>query len=227
MEHGTPRGDDLRGAPRYPASAKPAPVTKMKFKLDVHEVPSGGQLTGGVEVLTRSGHAWLSFPGAPLSVRVDGVEVGTAVADAEGYVELAYPVPLDEGDHVMKIVFAGDELHKRAQRAQGFSVTAAEVPTDPPAPTVPEAPVLTADAAVPGSVALSWTVPADGGSPITGYVVYRGDASGAETELVAIGVQTTYADLGVVAGSTYYYVVTAVNAVGASAWSAEVVVTAA
>jgi fibronectin type 3 domain-containing protein len=88
--------------------------------------------------------------------------------------------------------------------------------------TIPSAPqVLTA---TPGNglISLSWSAPAsDGGSPITGYNVYRGTVSGAET-LLASGVATTsYAD-GSVAGSTkYYYKVTAVNAAGESPASNE------
>jgi fibronectin type 3 domain-containing protein len=74
-------------------------------------------------------------------------------------------------------------------------------------------------------VSLAWTVPADGGSPITGYTVYRGDTTGTETSLVALGLVTTYDDASALSGSTYFYVVTAVNAAGASVWSNEVSVT--
>ncbi|MDQ1484437.1 MAG: hypothetical protein QOJ62_130, partial [Actinomycetota bacterium] len=47
------------------------------------------------------------------------------------------------------------------------------------APTVPGAPVATASAGT-SSVQVSWTAPADGGSPITGYNVYRATSPGGE-----------------------------------------------
>jgi titin len=66
------------------------------------------------------------------------------------------------------------------------------------------------------TVALSWTVPADGGSPITAYRVYRGTTPGGEAALpvATLGASTTsYADNGLANGTTYFYVVAAVNAV--------------
>lgn len=201
-----------------PALAKSAPVTKMKFKLDAHELTAGADVTGSVDVFTRTGNMWAAFPAATLSLRVDGVEVGTFLTDAAGHADVLCVGAL-EGDHVMKVFFAGDDLHKKAQRAQGFIVSASVAPA-----TAPEAPVLSATAGT-ATASLSWTVPADGGSAITGYTIYRGDTLGAETSLVAVGVVTTYDDTAALSGSTYYYVVTAVNAVGESVWSNEVSVT--
>lgn len=203
-----------------PAAAKPAPVTKIKFKLDAHELAAGTDVTGSVNVFTRLGNVWSPFEGATLSLRVDKVEVATLTTDVDGHADVVYSGAL-EGDHVMKVVFLGDELHKRAQRAQGFSVTGSVTPVA----TEPEAPVLSGTAGT-ATASLTWTVPLDGGSPITGYNVYRGDTAGTETMLVGLGVVTTYDDATALTGSTYYYVVTAVNAVGESVWSNEVAVTA-
>ncbi len=90
----------------------------------------------------------------------------------------------------------------------------------PPA-TVPAAPSLTATGGA-GAVALSWTAPADGGSPITGYTVERGTVAGTRTTLatVAAGV-TSYSDPTATPGTTYVYAVRAVNAVGAGPASVE------
>ncbi len=202
-----------------PAAAKPAPVTKITFKLDSHQVAAGDQVTSSVLVQTRSGHMWVAFPGAVLSIVVDGVEVGLATAGADGLAPVAYTAA-EAGDHVMKVVFAGDETHKKAQRAQGFEVSGST-----PIATAPEAPVLSATAGT-ALVSLSWTVPADGGSPITGYNVYRGSAALTESLLASGLTGTTYDDATAVTGSTYFYVVTAVNAVGESVWSNEVSATA-
>src|SRR5262249_19244574 len=72
------------------------------------------------------------------------------------------------------------------------------------------------------SVTLGWSAPSsNGGSAITGYKVYRATASGAETLLTTLGNVTTYTDNGVVNGTTYYYKVSALNAVGEGALSNE------
>jgi predicted phage tail protein len=202
-----------------PAAAKSAPVTKITFKLDSHQVAAGDDVTSAVFVQTRSGNQWVAFPGAVLTIKVDGLDVGTTTSAADGLAPVSYTA-VEAGDHVMKVVFAGDDTHKKAQRAQGFEVSA-------PAPvaTAPDAPVLSATAGT-ALVSLSWTVPADGGSAITSYNVYRGDTTGTETLLISALTGTTYDDTTAVTGSTYYYVVTAVNAVGESAWSNEASATA-
>jgi fibronectin type 3 domain-containing protein len=88
------------------------------------------------------------------------------------------------------------------------------------AATVPSAPVLSATAGT-NSVSLTWTTPANGGSALTGYNVYRGTASGAETMLARVGVTASYTDTAMAPGTTEYYEVTAVNGVGNSATSNE------
>lgn len=92
----------------------------------------------------------------------------------------------------------------------------------PPPATAPAAPVLSVGATGNASVPLSWTTPANGGSAITGYKVYRGTASAGETLYASLGVVNTYTDTSATNGTTWYYQVTAVNAVGESARSNEV-----
>jgi hypothetical protein len=73
-------------------------------------------------------------------------------------------------------------------------------------------------------VTLSWSVPAsNGGSPITGYNVYRSAAPGGEgSAALATGVTATnYTDTAVTNGTTYYYKVAAVNSIGTSPQSNE------
>lgn len=194
------------------AFAKPAPVTKITFKLNDHNVPPGAAVTGSIVVRTRSNHEWMPFAGAPLSVRVDGTEVLALVTGTDGRATVSYVAP--EGGHVMRVVFVGDSSHKRARRAQGFAVVAG-------ATAVPATPVLTATAGT-AVVNLLWTVPFDGGSAITGYTIYRGTISGGETLLTTVAPGTAYADLAVTSGFTYYYRVSAVNVDGEGASSNEV-----
>jgi hypothetical protein len=183
-------------------------VTKMKFDLD-HDVAAGDPLGGSVSLWTRDGSTWSPLAGASVSMVVDGTEVGTLTTDASGWALISWPATVAEGSHVMKIVFDGDAASSKAQRAQGFQVTEAAPGTG----TAPDAPTLSATATS-GSVLLSWTVPADGGSPLLAYNIYRGTTFGAETFYATVpATQTNFSDI--VSGQTFYHV-TAVNAVGES-----------
>jgi subtilisin family serine protease/fibronectin type 3 domain-containing protein len=86
-------------------------------------------------------------------------------------------------------------------------------------PTAPcTGPVVTASTPSPGTVHLAWTIPSDGGSPITGYAIYRSTTPGGEggVPLTTVSGVTslTYDDTSVVNGTTYYYEVAATNGVG-------------
>jgi fibronectin type 3 domain-containing protein len=94
------------------------------------------------------------------------------------------------------------------------------------AATVPTAPGLVSATASGQNVNLSWSAPADaGGSPVTGYRVYRSTTRGAETLVTGTDTGTSFTDNSTAYGSTYYYEMTAVNAVGESPRSNEISVT--
>ena len=62
---------------------------------------------------------------------------------------------------------------------------------------------------------LAWAAPNDdGGSPITGYVILRGENRDTMVEIDQVGVGLSYTDEGLDRGKTYYYSVRAVNDVG-------------
>ena len=103
------------------AAAKSAPPTKIRFKLDDHQVAAGEAVTGDVVVMTGRGKAREALVGASLTVLVDGVEVGTLTTDSDGRATVEH-VATEDGEHVMKLVYAGDAEHKKAKRAQGFEV---------------------------------------------------------------------------------------------------------
>jgi PKD repeat protein len=82
-----------------------------------------------------------------------------------------------------------------------------------------------------GQVSLSWTAPAsNGGVQISSYRVYRGTTSGGETLVTnggcsGLGAVTSCADTGLTNGQTYYYKVSAVNAIGEGTKSTEAAAT--
>ncbi|HEX9043810.1 MAG TPA: fibronectin type III domain-containing protein [Candidatus Limnocylindrales bacterium] len=92
---------------------------------------------------------------------------------------------------------------------------ASATPTAPVGATVPGAPSLSAATANGKGVQLTWTTPSSGGSPITGYNVYR--LTGSTYGLLAsLGVVNSYKDTATKRGVTYTYEVTALNAIGES-----------
>ena len=70
---------------------------------------------------------------------------------------------------------------------------------------------------------LNWTAPVtDGGAPITQYKIYRSVTQGGPFTFIGTNDSSNgYFDTGVINGETYYYVVTAVNNYGESAYSDE------
>src|SRR5207245_1349488 len=71
-------------------------------------------------------------------------------------------------------------------------------------------------------VTLSWQAPSsNGGSVITYYKIYKSTSSGTEVYLTTRGNVTSYTDLAVTNGITYFYQVTALNSVGESPRSNE------
>lgn len=88
-------------------------------------------------------------------------------------------------------------------------------------PDPPAAPVVVVDATTSTTAGISWTVPADGGSPITGYELTL--PSG--TIVTVPASQTTYTLIGLAPGSTGVVSVKAVNSVGAGPAGTTTVVT--
>ena len=106
-----------------------------------------------------------------------------------------------------------------------FTPDGTAAPSPPPAKSsVPGAPTSLSVSQSSGTTTLNWIAPAsNGGSAITEYNIYRGTSSGTETLLTSVSSTTlSYKDTTVVAGTTYYYTVAAVNSVGTSAMSSQV-----
>ena len=128
-----------------------------------------------------------------------------------------------DGNRPVALLFAGGEGRTIGNPInlvlQRFGVTIDGIP---PVDGPPDAPIGLTALAGDGSVSLSWTAPAfDGGSPITGYRVYRGEGSGPKSLLASVGPDTSYTDASALNGTTYAYEVAAVNALGEGPRSSE------
>jgi len=96
-------------------------------------------------------------------------------------------------------------------------VTANFTPLPPPPPAAPMNLTATATS---GQVVLTWT--ASSSSGVTNYNVKRSPSSGGPYTIIGSTPSTTYTDTNVMNGTTYYYVVSALNAGGEGPNSAEV-----
>ena len=79
--------------------------------------------------------------------------------------------------------------------------------------------------AAPGDarITLTWQSPEfDGGLPIEDYRIYRGTTAGGESLFTTVSSVRTYTDAGIANGVTYYYRISAVNAIGEGPRSGEV-----
>ncbi|MGA2889654.1 MAG: immunoglobulin domain-containing protein [Terracidiphilus sp.] len=121
------------------------------------------------------------------------------------------------------VVEAVDAYSESAASSQ----TSAETMANTSCTAVPSAPTaLTATASSSSSIGLSWTaVTTPANCTISSYSLYRSIVSGftpSASNLISNGVTgTTYSNSGLMASTTYYYIVQAVDADGSSAASAQ------
>ncbi|MDT0213272.1 DUF4082 domain-containing protein [Rothia sp. ARF10] len=101
--------------------------------------------------------------------------------------------------------------------------SAASAPVTPTAPTAPAAPTGVSATAGNASAQVSWTAPANGGSPITSYTVtpYAGPVAQAPVTVSGSPPATSTTVTGLANGTAYTFRVSATNAVGTGPASAE------
>ncbi|MDH5404311.1 MAG: fibronectin type III domain-containing protein, partial [Candidatus Heimdallarchaeota archaeon] len=125
-------------------------------------------------------------------------------------------------DGTMPVIWAyhstSTDITKRHSGRAFASITwTSSIPSASP-PGAPQTLATVVDGTVP-KIDLTWGVPLfDGGSAITGYEVYRSTTQGSYgSPYATTGAATlSYSDTAVTKGTTYYYVVKAVNAGGSS-----------
>jgi fibronectin type 3 domain-containing protein len=105
-----------------------------------------------------------------------------------------------------------------AVNSNGESSLSAYIGATPSAPQIPAAPTNLAAVAGNAQVRLSWSA----SSGATSYRVKRSTTNGGPYSNIATNTSLTYTNTGLVNGTTYYYVVSAVNTNGESANSSQV-----
>ena len=192
------------------ASATPAAVPGA---------PAGLSASPGNARVTLSWAAPASDGGSPVSSY--NVYVATS-ADFKGAAEVAGVT----GTGVVLVgLVNGTPYYFRVTAVNGVGEgpASSEVPATPV--TVPGAPAGLSASPGNARVTLSWAAPAsDGGSPVTGYIIYQGTSPGGETGTQVNGspvTATSYTVAGLTNGTTYYFKAIAVNAVGLSPLSEE------
>ncbi len=111
------------------------------------------------------------------------------------------------------------EYAVRAVNEYGAGPLSAPILARPVGP--PGAPSIEEIFAGQGEVTVRWSPPTDtGGSPVTGYTIYRRSAGGNATLLATLPIQLEFTDRGLAFGEAYYYQLSAANAIGEGARSA-------
>jgi hypothetical protein len=146
-----------------------------------------------------------------------------AVVDAVSKSDLSVPGATISGCNGLDYVFrvaAKNKFGVGEYSVLSSIISPSAVPSKPTAPTC-----------IPGNgqITINWTAPANGGSPITDYVIqFRRQAidfdnfyytKGGGTINDGISTATTYTHTGLTNGATYGYRIAAKNATGQSAWS--------
>lgn len=178
-------------------------------QFPIPAVPANLVATAGNAVVTLT---WTA------STNATGYNVKRSTTQGGPYTQLAAPTTptytdsaVTNGTKYYYVVSAFD--------AAGESANSAEVSATPAIQVVPAAPTNLKATAGNAQVSLTWTA----STGATSYHVKRGTTNGGPYTQIAAPTTTSFTDTTVTNGTTYYYVVTAVNSAGESPNSAQVV----
>jgi hypothetical protein len=185
-----------------------APTTDTNGLADMKSAAAGGSVDYNIQV-DSPGNYPLSFRGAgaigQISVYKGGTLLGTANATQTGWSTVSTTVSLVSGTQTLHVVLAAN-----AQQLNWMEFLATNG-----VPSIPSG-----LSATPGNtqVVLNWSI--SGGA--TSYNVKCSTTNGGPYPTIASPAATSYTNTGLVNGTNYYYVVSAVNAFGESSNSVQV-----
>ena len=219
-------GDDNRAAYGFLGTTTAGPIGDPSFKgiwhLYIAHTYDGGKTWILVDVTpfdpVQKGSICL------LGLGCDGgrnlLDFNDITVDAQGRVLLGYA----DGCVNCNNTFTTQSIESRGTVARQSGGRRLFARFDPPLePGPPAAPQVVSAVRASGTVTVTWLEPDNGGSPITGYRVYRGNASGTETFLADVPASSTkYFDTAAPPTSNWFYRVTAVNAVAEGPFCREV-----
>ena len=152
------------------------------------------------------------------SLRVTGLEDNMVMLDHETGTDtftVYKPAGAQRGDIASIGIFVDDELQDSTMVSFGDAIIEPGMPMN-----------VMAEATSHDMITVSWASPADdGGSDITGYMVQRGymDADDMmmwmDVDPAHMGMDMMYMDMGLMAETTYYYRVAAMNSIGMGEYS--------
>src|SRR5207249_4367230 len=177
--------------------------------------PQNLQATPGTNSVSLSWQAPTNNGGSPIT----GYKIyrSTSSGTETGYVSLG-----NVTSYTNRGVTSGIRYFYKVRAVNAIGVSSLSNEASATTLTVPTAPQNLQASPGTTNVTLSWQAPAsNGGTPITGYKIYRSTSSGTETGYVSLGNVTSYTNTGVTSGTTYFYKVRAVNSVGISSPSNE------
>jgi glucan endo-1,3-alpha-glucosidase len=202
------------GVPTVSAATNFGPVADVIYVTANLAAPATLKVTSGTQVATFNLPAGSSDVQAPFTVGSAPVfEV-----DRNGSAAIA---PTSGTDAIQPSPQFNDYYYSTGF-ANGGQVTTSPPVTTPTPPTAASVPSGLAATGAVNQITLTWAA-STGTAPIT-YSVLRGTAAGGEgaTPLATGLTSTTFTDSGLATGGTYFYEVTASNAAGGTAHSAEV-----
>ncbi len=190
------------------ASATPSDITPPAAPQNLAATASDGQASLDWDDNSESDLA--SYSVYRSTTQGSGYTLVTAGLGSSDYVDTG----LTNGTTYYWVVTASDTSANESANSAEASAT----PTDLTPPAAPTGLVATADD---GQVSLDWADNGEG--DLASYSVYRSTTQGSGYALLAADLgPSDYVDAGLTNGTTYYYVVTAVDAIGnESAFSAE------